>query len=97
MTTDYPARPAIRLTVTLESRDEPTRVHPVGTQGAVVEALGPNAWIVELRIPDDSLVGDAWYEVFELRGDEFELVAPMDAATGSVHDDRAVARRSGTR
>jgi len=47
-------------------------VHPVGTHGVIVEELGPRVWLVELRVPDESLEGDAWYDVVEVRPEEVE-------------------------
>lgn len=47
-------------------------VHPVGTQGILVEKLGSQIWLVELRVPDESLEGDAWYETIEVSPEEVE-------------------------
>ncbi|MEM9456074.1 MAG: hypothetical protein AAGF11_17970 [Myxococcota bacterium] len=64
----------MRLRVELRSRREPDHVHGVDAEGVVVEALGTNVWLVEVCVPDETLEGDAWYETFEVRGHEFELV-----------------------
>lgn len=52
-------------------------VHPPGTQGILVEKLSPRIWLVELRVPDKSLEGDAWYETVEVLPDE---IAEVDDA-----------------
>jgi len=62
----------MKLTVEIESQQEPGHVHRVGASGIVVEPLGPDAWLVEVCVPDPTLEGDAWYETLEVRGDEFE-------------------------
>jgi hypothetical protein len=64
----------MKLTVDIESQQEPGHVHHVGATGILVEPLGANAWLVEVRVPDPTLEGDAWYETLEVRGDEFELI-----------------------
>ena len=65
--------PKMKLTVEIPSLEEADHIHRVGAHGIVVEPLGPNAWLVEVRVPDESLEGDAWYETLEVRGNEFEL------------------------
>ena len=70
---------AIVLTVDLPSTQEPDHLHAAGTQGILVEALGPDAFLVELRVPCEDLVGGAWYELFELYGHEFERLDPLKA------------------
>jgi len=72
-------RRKMRLTVEIQSRQEAGHRHRVGTEGIVVDPLGPNAWLVEVRVPDATLEGDAWYETLEVYWNEFELVEePVD-------------------
>jgi hypothetical protein len=66
----------IRLTKPIPSHRKPGYVHGVGTEGIAVEPLGENAWIIEVRVADTTLVGDAWYETLDASGDEFELCEP---------------------
>lgn len=63
----------VRLKVSRPSR-RPGHTHEPGTDGMTVENLGGDLWLVEVRIPDDSLEGDAWHEMLELRETEFELM-----------------------
>lgn len=72
------SQPPIRTTVAIRSRQEPDHEHAIGTHGWILEELGPDVWLVELRIPDLTLVGDAWYEVFEMRNSEFERTARLE-------------------
>jgi len=62
---------SIRLTVAIPSAYRRGHVHVPGTPGIAVEQLGPGAWLVEVRIPDDTLEGDAWYETLEVAEHEF--------------------------
>jgi len=68
---------AIVLTVDLPSAQEADHLHTAGTQGILVEELGPDAFLVELRVPCEDLVGGAWYEVMELHAHEFERLDPL--------------------
>lgn len=64
----------MKLKVDIESKQEPGYTHPAGSQGIIVEQLGENAWLIEVRVPDETLVGDAWYETIEVYEREFEKV-----------------------
>lgn len=64
----------IKLKVAIPSRHTPGHIHPVGASGIVVEPLGPDAWLVEVRVADDDLVGGAWFETLDVYRHEFELV-----------------------
>ncbi len=45
-------------------------VYPIGTEIVLVEQLGKDTWIGEVRIPDDALVGGArWDTVTVKKGD----------------------------
>lgn len=72
----------IALKVQVPSEQVAGYVHEPGARGFTVEKLGENAWLVEIRVPDESLEGDAWYDVLEVRPHEIEfltLEAPEDA------------------
>lgn len=64
----------MKLLVDIESRHRSGHIHPSGSSGIVVERLGDDAWLVEVRVPDPTLVGDGWYETLDVREHEFELV-----------------------
>lgn len=66
--------PQMKLVVDILSEEQEGYVHQAGATGIVVEPLGPNAWIIEVRVPDTTLEGDAWYETFHVYGHEFELL-----------------------
>lgn len=61
----------IRLKVAVRSLHKPGYIHGAGTPGIAVEPLGATAWLVEVRVPDESLEGGAWYETLEVLEDEF--------------------------
>jgi len=65
--------PAAKISVRLQSRQRPAHVHEPGTTGVVVGRIGPDAALVEVRACDETLVGGAWYEVFELYDHEYEI------------------------
>lgn len=60
----------IELTVAVKSR-RVGHSHRTGATGVLIEHLGGNAWLAELRVPDETLEGDAWYETVELTESEF--------------------------
>ena len=62
----------IRLTKDIESMATEGHVYPAGSTGIFVEALGPNAALVELSIPNEGLVGGKEFETIELYSHEFE-------------------------
>ena len=62
----------VLTTTNLQSRAEPIRVHPSGSEALVVAVIAPHTYLVEVTVPDDRLAGGAWYETFELNDDEFE-------------------------
>jgi len=64
----------IELLVTIPSKQEKGHIHNPGARGILVEHLGAHASLVEIRVPDDSLEGNAWYETLEVRNSEFKLV-----------------------
>ena len=74
----------VRTTFNLQSKAEPIRVHPAGSEGLIVAFLGPflgvNAYLVEIRVPDAEMSGGAWYDSMELLEDEFEIVEVTGAA-----------------
>lgn len=47
-------------------------VHSVGSEAEIIELLGDDAVLIEVRVPDDTLEGDAWYETFVLDRDQIE-------------------------
>lgn len=64
----------IELLVEIPSKQEKGHVHRIGARGVLVEHLGARASLVEIRVADESLEGDAWYETIEVRNSEFKLV-----------------------
>ncbi len=68
----------------LPSSYRPGYEHPAGSEVLLVESLGPDRldWIVELRVPDESLVGGAWYDHAELH------VTDLDFGEELAHDMR---------
>lgn len=62
-----PSKPRERSYITKPqpSEERPGHVHVAGTEVKVVEVLGA-ACIVEVRVPDESLVGGAWYDTIEV-------------------------------
>lgn len=64
----------IRLTTQTQSQHHPGVLHEAGAEGIIVEALDENTSLVEIRVPDETLEGDAWYDVLDLPNDTFEVV-----------------------
>lgn len=54
-----------RLKVDVKSRRK-GHVHTAGTPVKLVRNLGERVWLIEVRVPDDALVGGAWYETLEV-------------------------------
>ena len=77
---------SIRLTVAIPSADRRGHVHASGTPGILVERLGPGAWLVEVRVPDESLEGDAWYETLEVAEHEFAHASSPQGCPGPGAD-----------
>jgi hypothetical protein len=50
------------------SKNKPGFVHPAGSEAFPVEQSKKDSdlWIIEIRAPDPTLIGGAWYETFEL-------------------------------
>lgn len=67
-----------RLTVDIPSRQKPGHTHKAGTEFAPVEKLGEDVWLIEIRVPDETLEGDAWYETLEARNSETEVAEVKD-------------------
>jgi hypothetical protein len=64
----------VRTVVPVEA-DFSDAVIPPGTTGTVVECYeSPEGYVVDLAIPDESLVGGFRYENVVLRPGQFELV-----------------------
>lgn len=63
--------------------------HVVGTPLVLVEALDPErrVWVVELRVPDPTLEGGAWYEFLELDLSQIDFAA-------ECREDMEVVRRA---
>ena len=64
----------IELLVELISRRRHGFVHAVGSTGTLVTKIGAGAYIVEIRVPDSKLEGEAWYENFDVLDNEFREV-----------------------
>jgi hypothetical protein len=60
-----------RTRVPVEIR--PGHVHPAGTEVEVLEWLAPHVCIVEFMVPDDGLVGGAWYEHQEMERSQLDF------------------------
>lgn len=71
----------MRLTVQIPSEYKAGYFHEVGEIGYIVERLGSKAALVEIRVDDPTLVGDAWYDVLELRVSEFEVIRSAGEVT----------------
>lgn len=65
---------AIELMIAIPSQMEAGHIHQPGDRGILVEHLGPDASIIEIRVKDESLEGLAWYETFAVKNEEFKLV-----------------------
>lgn len=65
----------VRLKKPATSDWYPPLTHPAGTEATIVENLsGGEAYIVEIRIPDESLVGGARYDTATVGKDDVEPV-----------------------
>ena len=63
----------VRTRVNLRSLAEPIRVHPVGSEGLVVDVVATGMYIVEIRVSDANVSGGAWYDTLELRDSDFAV------------------------
>ena len=63
----------VKLLVEVESTQG--IIHPVGTIGLEIEdgRMGPLR-LIEVRVPDDTLAGGAWYDFLDLFQKEFEYL-----------------------
>lgn len=70
-----------RLTVDIPSRHRPGHIHKAGTEIAPVERVGEGGeeWLVEVRVPDDSLEGGYWW-------DQLEVIAKKETEIVEVED-----------
>jgi len=61
------SRPPERVFLTRPqpSEERPGHEHPAGTEVVVQEVHGVSC-LVEVRVPDESLVGGAWYDTIEV-------------------------------
>lgn len=80
--------------------------YPVGSEAVLVEPLdeGRDVWLVEVRIPDESLVGGASFDVVQANLDDLEVVVTeaalaedMRRADDEAEHDRTAARAAGNR
>ena len=62
----------MRLLKTYPSEERPGFVHAAGSEATVVERLSESVSLVEVRVPDASLVGDAWYDTIEVAAGDLE-------------------------
>ena len=62
-----------RLRIDVPSRKVPSHVHAAGTEFAPVRRVGPDAWLIEIRVPDETLLEGAWYEEIEVPTEATEL------------------------
>jgi hypothetical protein len=85
----------------LHSDFYPNVVHPAGSEVVLVEPLDATnrVWLVEVRVPDESLVGGASFdlvkaELSDLRPEisRAALADEIESAEGEEHDDRVAAR-----
>lgn len=60
------------LTADIPSEQQEGLIHHAGTEVLLLEEIGPDVWLVEVRIADESLEGDAWYEVLEVSSGELK-------------------------
>lgn len=68
----------IRLIKDVESQWIDGHVHKAGLMGIVVESVGSDGWLVEIRVPDTTLEGDAWYECADLTEKYFEFMSEQE-------------------
>jgi hypothetical protein len=63
----------------LESSFRPGYTHPAGSEVILLEPLDQERrlWMVELRVPDARLEGDAWYDHAELSLNELDFSAEV--------------------
>lgn len=65
----------VRTLIEVESNFPPTRIVPAGTEGTVVECYrDPEGYMVDVSIPDESVVGGVAFDTAILKRSEFELV-----------------------
>lgn len=73
-----------RMTVDVPSRSRPGHVHKAGTEIAPVERIGKDTgvWLVEVRVPDETLEGGFWWETLELKlKEETEVVLVSEGSS----------------
>ena len=76
MTDEIVVYDGVRTLVDVVSNFPPARTVPAGTEGTVVECYrDPEGYVVDLSIPDDSVVGGVDFDTATLRRDQFELVS----------------------
>lgn len=74
------------------SAENPAHVHRAGTPVVLLEPLDPDksVWLVEVRVPDDTLVGGAWFDCIEARLDDLafdaELQSDIEAANQALEE-----------
>jgi hypothetical protein len=99
-------RPALAPLKPLTSDFHPEVVHPAGSEVVLVEPLDAarKVWLVEIRVPDETLVGGASFDVAkaelsELRADvsEAALADEIESAQGEPDQDRLAARTANAR
>lgn len=64
----------------LASPFRPGYVHPAGSEVTLLEPIDPEhrVWIVELRVPDEDLVGGAWYDHAELPITDIDFTSELE-------------------
>ena len=66
----------LQLRYDVPSRTREGHVHREGTEVAFVEPNGDDWWFVEVRVPDESLVGGAWFETLEVPKGDLDGIPP---------------------
>lgn len=76
----------VALCVDVCSDSSPGHVHRIGTCATVLEPAGPDAWLVDVRVPTDAMARDAWCETLKVYGPEIAVVStrPLARARSGV-------------
>jgi hypothetical protein len=60
----------------IRSEFHPSQVYPAGSEAVLVQVLDTSRgiWLIEIRVPDEALVGGACYDVVESEMSDLEEV-----------------------
>lgn len=98
-------RPTLRKSIASTQRDG--YMHQSGTEVVLLEALDPERryWIVEVKVPDSQLEGDAWFDAIEVEVTDLDFsgelqeditqaqaAAPLPPAPSKLRDIQTAVR-----